>query len=177
MMLAADCQPTEVLQHQLLTVVDVFADDDGLIPTVTLGNRYPRTTGNAREPVLTLQNAREVQVNILTKLDDTVITQGIDKLLLGIDGDDAIDSLCHLRGGLRILVAHTVVIILSLLALQQLDIGRLDDIELDAVVIGHGLVPRLTAEMILQVLRLELPSVTGQDLITHQSQLRLRETP
>ena len=80
-------------------------------------------------------------MDILAQLNDAVVTESIDELLLGIDGDDTINGLSHLRSRLGILVTHTVVIILSLFTLQQLDVGCLDDIELDAVVAGNGLIP------------------------------------
>ena len=175
-MLAANNKVTHVFQHQLLTIVAILADHDRLIITITLGNSHPCTTRNAREPVFALQDAGEVQVDIFTQFDDTVVAQGIDKLLFGVDGDHPLDSLCHLRSRLGILIAYTVIILLGLLALDELHIGHLDDAQFDAVVVGHRLVPRLTAEMILQVLRLEPPAVTGQNLVAHQAQLGLGET-
>ena len=70
-------------------------------------------------------------MNILTQFDNTIVAEGIDKLLLGIDSNDTINSLRHLRSSLTILITHTVVIVLSFLTLDELHIGHFDDVELD----------------------------------------------
>ena len=74
------------------------------------------------------------------------------------------------------ITVDTVVLRHSLLTLDELDVGLFDDIQLHLTVICHRLIPRHHGEMVLQVLRLELPAVTRQDLIAHQAQLSLGET-
>ena len=64
----------------------------------------------------------------------------------------------------------------SLLALDKLDVQLFDNVEFDGTVIVARLIPRLFGKMLLQILRLELPSMSRQDLITHEAQLILRET-
>ena len=168
--LATNDKILEVLQYKLLAVVDKLADDDGLIAT-TLDIRSPSSARDTGELVFLSENAREVQVNILIQLDDTVVAQGIEELLLSSDGNDTIDSLSHRRSCYGILVTYTVFVSLGLFALDELYVRHLDDAQMDAVIVGHRLVPRLRGEIILQVLRLELPAMTSQNLITHQTQL------
>ena len=55
-MLAANGQPSYILQHQLLTVVAILADDDRLVVAITLGDGHPGPTRNTREPILALQD-------------------------------------------------------------------------------------------------------------------------
>ena len=115
-------------------------------------------------------------MNVSSDFHNAIVAKGIQELLLGSDGDDTIDSLNHLRCRCGILVAHTVPVVLSFFTLNELYVGHLDDAQLDVVIVGAGLIPRLVAKIIAQVLRLELPPVTGQNLVTHQAQLGFRET-
>ena len=64
----------------------------------------------------------------------------------------------------------------SLLALDKLDVQLFDNVEFDGTVIVARLIPRLFGKMLLQILRLELPAMSRQDLITHEAQLIIRET-
>lgn len=56
-MLTADHKVAHILEHQLLTIVAIFADDRWLASAIALGDGHPRTTRNAREPILALQDS------------------------------------------------------------------------------------------------------------------------
>ena len=54
--LTTNGQASDILQHQLVTVVAILADHDRLVVAVTFGDGHPGTTRNTREPILALQD-------------------------------------------------------------------------------------------------------------------------
>ena len=82
-----------------------------------------------------------------------------------------------LLGGLyRILSMNTVFLAKCLLVLDEFDVGLFNQTDLDAVVIAQRLIPRLASEMVFQVLRLEHPSMTSKNLVTHHTQFIFGES-
>ena len=115
--------------------------------------------------------------------DGTVITECREELLLGLDHYLVV----HLVGTTTVFGQSTYIFAdvgtmatervgHRLLALDELDVQLLDDVELDGLVVIAGLIPRAVAKILLQILRLELPAMTCQDLIAHESQIILGET-
>ena len=115
--LPSDGEVLEVLQCQLLAVAAVVAHDGGLL-TAALGDGHPAAPGDAGELVLLFEHAREVQVYVFADLYGAVASQGVEELLLGGDGDHAVDGLSHLGGLLHTLIAHAVVVVDGFLRLQ-----------------------------------------------------------
>ena len=185
---ALDNQTREVQQRQLTTIRLRFTDHHRLFGDDGRSVGCPATTGLLQEQLLILQHTRQVQMNILSNNHGTIVTKSIEELGLSADKIDVLTQDRPNLVGTTSVISQTSDILTgvgsiaaegvghSLLTLDQLDVQLFDDMELDGLVIIAGLIPRLFAEVFLQVLRLELPSVTGKDLVSHDAQLILRET-
>ena len=196
--LTLDDQALHVEQCQLTTVGLALADHQRRKPRIVGGYRHPATTVNIAEVLFTFEDAREVQMHSGSNDNGTVVAQRVEEFLL--IGNAIVVSTIHFVRSASVVVETTrevafveftqvAVIVWStriiaiaahlvrngLLALDELDVQLFDDAEFDGIVVGACLVPRLTSEIILQVLRLELPAVTCKDLVTHQAQFVLRE--
>ena len=92
-----------------------------------------------------------------------------------IDGIEILtDAFCHTLFRFPIgFIPQNLFCPISLLALNELDVGLLDDVQLDGVIIIAWLVPAYLTEIFLQILRLKTVAVIGQDLIAQQAQFLL----
>ena len=196
--LTLDDQALHVEQCQLTAVGLALADHQRCEPRIVGGYRHPATTVNVAEIFLTFKDAREVQMHSGSNDHGTVVAQRVEEFLL--IGNAIVVSTIHFVRAASVVVETTrevafveltqvAVIVWStrkiaiaahlvrngLLALDELDVQLFDDAEFDGIVVGARLVPRLTSEIILQVLRLKLPAVTCENLVTHQAQFILRE--
>ena len=101
--LSTNDEIAEVLQRELVTITTGFADDSWSTAS-TLCARRPNPTRNTCEQFSLIEYGGEVQVDIGSYFDHTIIAQSLEELLLGSDEDDLIDNGFSLLGNyLRLL--------------------------------------------------------------------------
>ena len=180
----SDDELAEIDKSQLAPVGLTLANGEWSPPNKGGSIPAPLTTCTTLEVNFILQDARQVKVHVVTDEDDAVITQGGEELILILHDIDFLtvylvrSTAVVSQSAREVLIRKLITALVighSLLALDELQVGLLDDIQFHLVVIITRLVPGLRHEVAPQVLRLELPAVARQDLITHQTQLTLGE--
>ena len=181
---AADGEVVDIDEVELLAVGLPFADDEGNRSDEVFSGLNPATAGVVGEEALVLEDAREVEVHVLGEDDGAVGTEGVEELALVGDGIGlhAVDLLgaaavVGQAAGEHVGREHAVAVIVgcSFFGLDELEVGALEVAEDDGAVVLDGLVPFLFLEVVLQVFGLEVPAVTGENLVAHEAQLFLGE--